>query len=157
MAVTNRRWLAHASLALMFVAAALVLAAVAGRHHPVWVAVGAVALGVLAVDSARSALSARGNARRLRRAVAGRRVPLPSVPALHPLCGSRGSAVILTPAERRALAGTENALRRSDPGLAAMLTTVTPPLTLRLTICLARAFRGWSCVSRWRSSCPRHD
>jgi len=47
----------------------------------------------------------------------------------------------LTPAERRALTGMENELRRSDPGLAAMLTTFTQPLTLRLTICLAHAFR----------------
>jgi len=47
----------------------------------------------------------------------------------------------LTPAERRALTGVENELRRSDPGLAAMLTTFTLPLTLRPTICLARAFR----------------
>ena len=43
----------------------------------------------------------------------------------------------LTPAERRALTGMENELRRSDPGLAAMLTTFTPPLTIRL----AHAFR----------------
>jgi len=140
MSMTNGRWLAHASLALMCVAAALVLA-VAGWHHPVWVAIGAVALGVLAADSVRSALRARGNARRPRRPVAGRRVPVPGASALHPPHGCRASAMSLTPAERRALTGVENELRRSDPGLAAMLTTFTLPLTLRPTICLARAFR----------------
>jgi Protein of unknown function (DUF3040) len=46
----------------------------------------------------------------------------------------------LPPGEQRALAGIENALRRSDPRLAAMLTTFTPPLAVRLTLCLARAF-----------------
>jgi Protein of unknown function (DUF3040) len=33
----------------------------------------------------------------------------------------------LTPAEQRALARIEDSLRRSDPGLAAMLATFTPP------------------------------
>jgi len=89
MSITNRRWLAHASLALMCVAAALVLAE-AGWHRTVWVAVGAVALGVLAAGSARSALRARGNARRPRRPVAGRRVPVPGAPVLHPPHGCRG-------------------------------------------------------------------
>src|SRR5262250_2800130 len=82
-----------------------------------------------------------GTARRPRRPVAGRRVPVPGAPTLHPPHGCRGQAMSLTPAERRALTGMEHEFRRSDPGLAAMLTTLTPPLTLRLTICLARAFR----------------
>jgi hypothetical protein len=47
----------------------------------------------------------------------------------------------LGPGEQRALAGIENVLRRSDPRLAAMLTTFVPPLNVRLTVCLARAFR----------------
>jgi hypothetical protein len=47
----------------------------------------------------------------------------------------------LAPGERRALAGIENELRRSDPWLAAMLATFTTSLTLCLAICLARAFR----------------
>src|SRR5919108_3967879 len=40
----------------------------------------------------------------------------------------------LAPGEQQALTGIENALRDSDPRLAAMLTTFTPPLTLRLRI-----------------------
>ena len=47
----------------------------------------------------------------------------------------------LGPGEQRVLAGIENVLRGSDPRLAAMLTTFTPPLNVRLTISLARAFR----------------
>lgn len=40
----------------------------------------------------------------------------------------------LAPGEQRALAGIENALCHSDPRLATMLTTFTPPRTLRLRI-----------------------
>lgn len=46
----------------------------------------------------------------------------------------------LPPGEQRALAGIEDTLRRSDPRLAAMLTTFTPPLAFRLALCPARAF-----------------
>jgi hypothetical protein len=49
--------------------------------------------------------------------------------------------VSLAPGEQRALARIENALRRSDPRLAAMLAAFTVPVTVRLAVCLARAFR----------------
>lgn len=55
--------------------------------------------------------------------------------------GRGGPAVSLAPGEQRALAGIEDALRRSDPSLAATLTTFTPPLAVGLGIWLARAFR----------------
>lgn len=44
----------------------------------------------------------------------------------------------LAPKERRALAGIEEALRRSDPRLATMLTTFTMP-------------PAWNSIRRWRS------
>ena len=47
----------------------------------------------------------------------------------------------LAPNERRALAGIENALRSSDPRLAAMLATFTVPITLRVIVRLTRLLR----------------
>jgi len=52
----------------------------------------------------------------------------------------------LAPGERLALARIEDALRYSDPRLAAMLSTFTLPLTLRLRVRGERL--AWSRVSR---------